>query len=107
MAVVRSAFWPLSKIAFSCLHSFTYDFSSCFFPKFKKSTKRGFSLEMPYFFGFYGPKIGGGGPSTRILSTNIKNLEMSAYFGVFLPPLGWSCRTVLHTPWPPLPVVDR
>ena len=41
----------------------TYDFSSCFFPKFKKSTKRSFSREMTYFFGFYGPKIGGGGSS--------------------------------------------
>ena len=38
----------------------TYDFSSCFFPKFKKSTKKGFSREMTYFFGFYGSKIGGG-----------------------------------------------
>ena len=42
----------------------TYDCSSCFFPKFKKSAKRGFSREMTYFFGFYGPKIGGGGPPT-------------------------------------------
>ena len=24
----------------------TYDFSSCFFPKFKKSTKRGFSPDV-------------------------------------------------------------
>ena len=39
---------------------YTYDFSSCFFPKFKKSTKRGFSPEMTYFFCFYGSKIGGG-----------------------------------------------
>ena len=39
---------------------YTYDFSSCFFPKFKKSTKKGFSREMTYFFGFYGSKIGGG-----------------------------------------------
>ena len=41
----------------------TYDFSSCFFPKFKKSAKGRFSREMTYFFGFYGPKIGGGGSS--------------------------------------------
>ena len=41
--------------------SSTYDFSSCFFPKFKKSAKRGFWREMTYFFGFYGPKIRGGG----------------------------------------------
>ena len=41
----------------------TYDFSSCFFPKFKKSAKGRFSREMTYFFDFYGPKIGGGGSS--------------------------------------------
>ena len=39
----------------------TYDFSSCFSPKFKKSAKGSFSRQMTYFFGFYGPKIGGGG----------------------------------------------
>ena len=38
----------------------TYDFSSCFFPKFKQSTKTGFSRKMTYSFGLYGPKIGGG-----------------------------------------------
>ena len=43
--------------------SYTYDFSSCFFPKFKKSAEGRFSREMTYFFGFYGPKIGGGGSS--------------------------------------------
>ena len=41
----------------------TYDFSSCFFPKFKKSAKGKFSREMTYCFGFYGPKIAGGGSS--------------------------------------------
>ena len=38
----------------------TYDFSSCFFPKFKKSVKSGFSRKMTTFYGFYGPKMGGG-----------------------------------------------
>ena len=42
---------------------YTYDFSSCFFPKFKKSAKGRFSREMTYFFDFYDPKIGGGGSS--------------------------------------------
>ena len=42
---------------------YTYDFSSCFFPKFTKSAKGRFSREMTYFFDFYGPKIGGGGSS--------------------------------------------
>ena len=78
----------------------TYDFSSCFFRKFKKSAKRGFSREMNYSFGFYGPKIGGGGPPTQLLSTNIKNPEIWPIFGVFVPALGWSCRTVLHTSVP-------
>ena len=55
---------------------FTYDFSRCFFPKFKKSTKSGFSREMTYFFGSYGPKIGGGGPPTRILSKNNKTPDI-------------------------------
>ena len=41
----------------------TYDFSSCFFPKFKKSAKRGSSRGTTQFFGFCGPKIGGGGSS--------------------------------------------
>ena len=54
----------------------TYDFSSCFFRKFKKSTKRGFSREMTYSFGFYCPKIVGGGAPTRIVSKNIKNPEI-------------------------------
>ena len=44
-------------------NAFTYDFSSCFFPKFKKSAKGRFSREMTYFFDLDGPKIGGGGSS--------------------------------------------
>ena len=35
---------------------FTYDFSSCSFPKFKKSTKRGSSREMTSFFISTSPK---------------------------------------------------
>ena len=54
---------PKTPILNCFYHLFTYDFSSCFFPKFKKSTKRGLSREMTYLFGFYGPKIGGGGSS--------------------------------------------
>ena len=63
----------------------TYDFSSCFFPKFKKSTKKGFSREMTYFFSFYGSKIGGGGPPTRILSKNIKTLKFGLFWGMQCP----------------------
>ena len=77
----------------------TYDFSSCFFPKFKKSTKRGFSREMTYFFGFYGTKIGGGSSYPNFVQKYQQPWNL-AYFGVFLPALGWSCRTVLHTSVP-------
>ena len=49
---------------------------------------------MTYFFGFYGPKIGGGGPPTRLMK-----ISQTLKFG-FLPALGWSCRTVLHTSVP-------
>ena len=67
----------------------TYDFSSCFFPKFKKSAKRGFSREMTYFFGFYGPKIRGGAAPTRVLSKNFKNFEIWLILGYFC--LLWAC----------------
>ena len=80
----------------------TYDFSSCFFPKFKKSAKRGFSREMTYFFGFYGPKIRGGGAApTRILSKNFKNPEIWLILGYFC--LLWAgpaeqCCTPVYLP---------
>ena len=38
---------------------------------------------MTNFFGFYGPKIGGGGPPTRTLSKNIKNPEIWPILGYF------------------------
>ena len=38
---------------------------------------------MTYFFGFYGSKIGGGGPPTRILSKNIKTLKFGLFWGIF------------------------
>ena len=79
----------------------TYDFSSCFFPKFKKSTKRGFSREMTYFFGFYGTKIGRGGPPTRMLSKNIKNPEnwpILGYFCLLGAGPAEQCCTPVHLP---------
>ena len=42
-----------------------------------------FSREMTYFFGFYGPRIGGGGPPTQNLSKNIKNPEIWPILGYF------------------------
>ena len=79
----------------------TYDFSSCFFPKFKKSAKGRFSRKMTYFFGFYGPKIGGGVPPTRRLSKNIKNPEIWPILGHFC--LLWAgpaeqCCTPVYLP---------
>ena len=47
-------------------YPYTCDFTSCSFPKFKASAGRGTSRKMTYVFGFYGPKIGGGGPPTRL-----------------------------------------
>ena len=61
----------------------TYDFSSCFFPKFKKSTKRSFSRKMTYFFGFHGPKIGGGVPLPELCPTISKVLKFGLFWGIF------------------------
>ena len=61
----------------------TYDFSSCFFPKFKKSAKRGFSREMTYFFGFYGPKIGGGVHLPEFCPKKLKTLKFGLFWGIF------------------------
>ena len=58
----------------------TYDFSSCFFPKFKKSAKGRFSREMTYFFDFYGPKIGGGG---LLLPGSCPKISKTLKFGLF------------------------
>ena len=61
----------------------TYDFSSCFFPKFKKSAKRGFSREINYSFGFYGPKIGGGGFLLPSFCPQIsKALKVGLFWGI-------------------------
>ena len=69
-------------------HLCTYDFSSCFFPKFKKSTKRGFSRRNNlFFFGFYGPKIGGGVLLPELCPKISKTLKFG-FFQVFLPALG-------------------
>ena len=92
---------PVTNPTARALASCTYDFSSCFFPKFNKSAKRGFSREMTYFFGFYGPKIGGGGPPTRVLSKKIKNPEIWPILGYFC--LLWAgpaeqCCTPVYLP---------
>ena len=62
----------------------TYDFSSCFSPKFKKSAKSGFLREMTYSFGFYGPKIGGGGVLLpEFCPTISKTLKFGLFSGIF------------------------
>ena len=38
---------------------------------------------MTYFFGFYGPKIGGGGLLPEFLSKNIRNPEIWPFLGYF------------------------
>ena len=61
----------------------TCEFSSCFFPKFKKSAKRGFSREMTYFFGFYGPKIGGGVRLPGFCPKTSKTLKFGLFWHIF------------------------
>ena len=78
----------------------TYDFSSCFFPKFKTSAKAGFSWEKTYLFSSFRPQNRGGGSSYPSSVQKYQKPRYLAYFGVFLLALGWSCRTVLHTSVP-------
>ena len=68
---------------YKCYWHNTYDFSSCFFPKFKKSAKRGFSRGMTYFFGFYGPKIGGGVHLPEFCPKKLKTLKFGLFWGIF------------------------
>ena len=70
-----------------------------FKPKIQKVHKRGFPAGNYLFFWFLRPQNRGGGPPTRIVSKNIKSPEIWPIW-VFLPALGWSCRTVLHTSVP-------
>ena len=56
---------------------------------------------MTYLLGFYGPKIGGGGPPTRILSKKIENPEIWPILGCFC--LLWAgpaeqCCTPVYLP---------
>ena len=79
----------------------TYDFSSCFFPKFKMSTKRGFFAGNDLFFWFLRPQNRGGGPPTQNLSKNIKNSEIWPILGYFC--LLWAgpaeqCCTPVYLP---------
>ena len=75
--------------------------AAVFFPKFKKSEKRGFLREMTYLFGFCGPKTEGGGPADRVLSKNIRNPEIWPILGYFC--LLWAgpaeqCCTPVYLP---------
>ena len=78
----------------------TYDFSSCFFPKFKMSTKRGFFAGKNQFIWFLRPQNRKGGSSYPKFVQKYRKPWNSAYFGVFLSALGWCSRTVLHTSVP-------
>ena len=73
-----------NQLHFTQKSAHTYDFSSCFFPKFNKSAKRGFSREMTYFFGLYGPKIGGGGVHLpEFCPKKLKTLKFGLFWGIF------------------------
>ena len=65
----------------------------------KSQQEEDFRQKRPIFFGFCGPKIGGGSCNPSFVQKYQKPRNL-AYFGVFLPALGWSCRTVLHTSVP-------
>ena len=72
---------PVAVVAWHL--SSTYDFSICFFPKFKKSAKRGFLRKMTYFFGFYGPKIGGGVLLPGFCPKISKTLKIGLFWSIF------------------------
>ena len=61
----------------------TYDFSSCFFPKFKMSTKRGFFAENDLFFWFLRPQNRGGGFLPKICPKISKTLKFGLFWGIF------------------------
>ena len=62
----------------------TYDFSSCFFSKFKKSTKSGFSREMTYFIWVPWPQNRGGGVLLPRFCPKIsKTLKCGLFWGIF------------------------
>ena len=61
----------------------TYDFSSCFFSQFKKSTKRGFPQKMTNFFGSYDPKIGKGVLLPESCPKTSKTLKFGLFWGIF------------------------
>ena len=98
---VRSCEPSLHAVGVAEGRPLTYDFSSCFFPKFKKSAKRGSSRETTQFFGFCGPKIGGGDPPTRVLFKNIKNPDIwpiLGYFCLLWAGLAEQCCTLVYLP---------
>ena len=80
----------------------TYDFSSCFSPKFKNSAKKGIFAGNDLFVWFLRPQNTGGGVlSTQLLSKGIKNPEMWPILGYFC--LLWAgpaeqCCTPVYLP---------
>ena len=83
------------------LGSITYDFSNCFFPKFKSSAKRGFWRQMTYLFWLLRLRKGGGVPPTRVLSKNIENPEIwpiLGYFGLLWAGPAKHCCTPVYLP---------
>ena len=62
----------------------TYGFGSCFFPKFKMSTKRGFFAGNDLFFWFLRPQNRGGGVLLPKICPKIsKTLNFGLFWGIF------------------------
>ena len=53
-----------------------------------------------FYFISFAPKKERGVPPTQDLSKHLKSPKNLFFFRVFLPALGWSCRTLLHTSVP-------
>ena len=64
------------------LGSITYDFSNCFFRKFKSSAKRGFSRQMTYFFWLLRLRKRGGVLLRGFCPKISKTLKFGLFWGI-------------------------
>ena len=83
------ASWKPHKSTRAAMHEgytdvITCDFSSCFSPKFKKLTKRGFFTRNDLFFWFLRPQNRGGGVLLPEFCPKIsKTLKFGLFWGIF------------------------
>ena len=70
------------------------------FPKIQKVDKKGFFARNDLFLWFLRLQNRGGVCLPELCPKISKTLKFGLFFGVFVPALGWSCRTVLHTSVP-------